>query len=1196
MLISYYTPVNNNKEFCYYVEMKQTPSVEELNVLATLIGSFNKASTLKGSVYEVGPKLNYCSPWCSNAMAILQKCGITNITRIEKFYRSTGALPYDKMIQDIRYYESAQMHITSFAVNREVDPVQNVSNIEQFSNNHQLGFDPYDLQYYDKLFLELGRQPTDVELYDLAQSNSEHSRHWQFNGQLVIDDKPLDQTLFQMVKGTLPKNNNSVIAFKDNASAINGFRTKWFQPSNGVYVEKEERSHFTLTAETHNFPTGIAPFPGAATGTGGRIRDTVAIGCGGFIQAGTAGYCVGDINNQEPYDLHRPEDILIEASNGASDYGNKIGEPLVTGFCRSFGQKVDGQQREWIKPIMFSGGLGQMFNRNKIKQPPQEGWHIVRVGGPAYRIGMNGGAASSRGQTSANTNFYQSAVQRGDPEMENKMVRVIRTCIEMANNPILSIHDQGAGGTANVTKEIVEPLGATIDIRKVVSGDNTLSVRELWVAEYQEQVTCLVAAEDLETILAIGKRENVPVVSIGQIENTGNIVVMDGETVAVDLPLDKVLNDIPQKTYQLKQKDNSTSNDQYQSEHFKVDNLLEMLKRVDVGSKRFLTNKVDRSVTGLIAQQQCVGPYGTPLANVAVIAQGYDGLTGCATAIGEQPIKGLVNPSAGARMAVGEMLTNMMWVHITKLSDIKCSGNWMWPANSPENRYQMYEACSAMCTLMTELGISIDGGKDSLSMSTVTKKGKRVDCPGQLVISGYAPVPDITKKVTPDFKGAGNGLVFINLAPGKERMGGSQWLLNKGTIGDKSPDVDDSSLLIEVFNGIQQCLRKGYILSGHDRSDGGLITTLIEMAIGGGYGFQIQTNTCAPLEYLLNEELGVVVEVESKYLTKVINMLPTAQMIGLTSKDKHVSVNINGHSMINTPLVDFWKAWETTSHQLEYKQANIKSVHNEWNRLFTRNKPVYTQVNVTVPEVNKIKPKMGVLRDEGSNGDREMAAAFYQAGFEVHDICMNDLLTAEENPLTQYRGLAFVGGFSYSDVFGAAKGWYSVILSNPHIKQWFDEFYEREDTFSFGICNGCQLMSLLGWIPECKLVKNDSGRFESRYSTVKIGETKSLMLKGMEGWTLGVWSAHGEGKIVTDKISGPLYYVDDNRYATTQYPDNPNGSSNGLAGLVSENGRHLAMMPHPERSFLSWQQPYGQTEGKYSPWMRMFVNALEFCR
>ncbi|MEK6651879.1 MAG: phosphoribosylformylglycinamidine synthase, partial [Nitrospirota bacterium] len=1010
----------------------------------------------------------------------------------------------------------------------------------------------------------------------------------------------------QIIKKPLEANpNNSVIAFNDNSSAIKGYGITTIIPENigrhSKFTIKKLRYHVIFTAETHNFPSGVAPFPGAETGTGGRIRDVQATGRGAHVIAGTAAYCVGNLripgyklpwedkSFEYPNNLASPLQVEIEASNGASDYGNKFGEPVIQGFTRSFGMRLpDGERREWIKPIMFTGGVGQMDARHVEKGQPGKGMLVTKIGGPAYRIGMGGGAASSmiQGENIAELDF--NAVQRGDAEMEQKLNRVIRACVEFGNdNPIISIHDQGAGGNCNVVKEIIYPAGAKIEIRKIQTGDSTLSVLEIWGAEYQEQNALLIKPDKADIFEELCKREKVLFSFIGRITGDGYIILHDENdgSAPVNLDLEKILGDMPQKTFKLERVEPKLAPLILPEGITVRDALDRVLRLVSVGSKRFLTNKVDRSVTGLIARQQCAGPLHLTVSDVAVIAQSHFGLTGAAISIGEQPVKTLINPAAMARLSVGEALTNIVWAKISRLEDIKCSGNWMWAAKLPGEGARLYDAAVALKDIMLELGIAIDGGKDSLSMAAMVassrhvgirrgEKGKSetVKSPGTLVMSAYAACPDITKVVTPDIKQPGKSkLLFIDIGNNRNRLGGTSLAQVYNQIGNESPDVDDPELLKRTFNAIQKFIADDLILSGHDRSDGGLITTILEMAFSGNCGMEINIIQTPPLNppltkggtrggglpalsFLFSEELGLVIEYlpknEKKILAKLKKHKIPCRIIGKTITNKKIKVKFNNKIVLNEDMRVLRGIWEETSYQLEKHQVNPDCAAEEKKVIFDRkgynfNLTFTPKVSSPAIMAKAKKPSVAIVREEGSNSDREMSSAFYQAGFDVWDVTMTDFLEGKVNP-DNFRGMAFVGGFSYADVLDSAKGWAGVIKFNKKIYEQFQKFYNRPDTFSLSVCNGCQLAALLGWVPwqgledkyQPRFIHNVSGRFESRFSTVKIFPSPSIMLKGMEGSTLGIWVAHGEGRayfpkkeilnMVLKQNLAPVRYVDDN--------------------------------------------------------------------
>lgn len=1304
-----------HSEYCLYAEVKEALTSEEAGLLQWLLREtfeqecFSTESFLaqnsefgtRNCLFEVGPRMNFTTAWSTNAVSICHACGLRKVTRIERsrrykfIFRKQASLSTEK-IKD--FYSSLVTHhsslfydrmtecpyperLTTFTSGLKPDSVYEVkviekgkAAIEEINGHMGLGLDEWDINYYYDLFAkDLKRNPTNVECFDLGQSNSEHSRHWFFRGKLIIDGKEVGHTLMEIVKEPYKRNpNNSVIAFGDNSSAIRGYRTKTIIPHKpgrpSPFVEREVSYDIIFTAETHNFPSGVAPFPGAETGTGGRIRDVQAVGKGGLVIAGTAAYCVGNLlipgyrlpweddAFEYPGNLASPLQIEIEASNGASDYGNKFGEPVIQGYTRSFGMRLPGgERREWIKPIMFTGGIGQMDERHVEKGEPQKGMLVVKVGGPAYRIGIGGGAASSmiQGENVAELDF--NAVQRGDAEMEQKMNRVIRCCVELGDeNPIISIHDQGAGGNCNVIKEIIYPAGAKIEIRKIPLGDDTLSVLEIWGAEYQEANALLIKPEKEEMFAELCAREEVSFAIVGRITGDGYVILHDGTdgSTPVNLDLKKVLGEMPQKTFSFARVKPVLGSLRLDGVTLR-DALHRVLRLLSAGSKRFLTSKVDRSVTGLIARQQCAGPLHLTVSDVAVISQSHFGTTGAAISIGEQPVKGLISAASMARMSVAEAITNIVWARVSGLQDIRCSGNWMWPVKLPGEGAALYDAAVAMRDIMVELGVAVDGGKDSLSMAAVVarKDGSKeiVKAPGALVVSAYATCPDITKVVTPDIKRPGRSrLLYIDLGEGRHRLGGSSLAHVYGQTGDESPDIENPAALKRAFVAIQKLMDEGVILSGHDVSDGGLIVTLLEMAFSGNCGLEVHITSSANMRksedresaaadsklpdfpasaipLLFAEEAGLVMEYSPDDEQRVFAVLKESavdfRVIGGTASEKSIRVHCNNSLVLDESMEDLRQVWEETSYRLDRLQTDPGCADEERKNIFERTVPCF-ELTFTPGETpleilkRSAKPKVAIIREEGSNGDREMTSAFHLAGFEAWDISMSDLLRGEIT-LDRFKGVAFVGGFSYADVLDSAKGWAGGIRFNKGLYAQFLEFYNRDDSFSLGVCNGCQLAALLGWVPwqgiedrvQPRFIRNKSGRFESRFPAVKILPSPSVFLRGMEGSVLGIWVAHGEGMAyfpdekIREKVLGmniaPIRYVDDTGRITESYPFNPNGSPEGIAALCSPDGRHLAMMPHPERTFLKWQWPWMPEEWRNSlsasPWLRMFQNVRQWC-
>jgi phosphoribosylformylglycinamidine synthase len=1253
-------------EWCFNIEANEPLTAEELNILKYILADGFVAETIsekpfivnENGIIELGPRINFATASSTNLVAICHKCGLKKISRIEKSRRhSLGKgidlhdfvkKNHDRMTECL-YVKSlvSFQSVVDFSDNYTIPMIE--EGPDALLRINGLAMDEQDRNFYYNYFVGYEkRNPTIMEIMDLNNANSEHSRHGHFKAKQIINGIEMPETLMDIVRSTLEANHeNSIIGIRDNSSAIRGFEIWTIMPEFSGKVSRFEKKkvtyHILFTAESHNHPTLIEPFQGSGTGIGGMLRDMNSTGSGSLIIAATAGYCVGNLliggydlpwedkNLIYPESKATPLNIIIRASDGASDYGNKFGVPVICGFTRSVDQKLANEERcGFVKPILFAGGIGQIDDKHTEKGEPEKGMLIVQIGGPAYGVGFGGGAASSKisGENEEKLDF--DSVQRGDAEMENKANRVIRACVEMEDkNPIVSIHDQGAGGPANVLKELVGDAGGRINLDKIIRGDSTLSDLKVWVSEYQERFGFLIYPDRIEEFREICQREKVNCEILGEVAEDGRFVVYSdkSESNLVDLDLKKVLTGLPQKTFSDKRIATILKPLELPENLSVSEALHEVLRDLAVGSKRFLTNKVDRSVTGLIAQQQCCGPLQLTVSNVAVIAQSHFGFTGGATAIGEQPMKMMVDPKAGARMAMTEALTNLVWAKITKLEDVKCSGNWMWTPKISGEGAALYDAATALRDFMLKLKVAIDGGKDSLSMA-VKIGDNLVKSPRQLVISAYAPVPDIRKVITPDIKMPGESeLAFINFSAGKARLGGSALARVYGQNNcEESPDVENVFSLVRAFEAIQTLIEKDLILSGHDISDGGLITTLLEMAFSGNCGLDISMkNAQNPIRKLFAEEAGLVIEYEKDKSLEVLKILHRNMLwpdvIGITQKNDRININYNDQTVLGVSMPELRSRWEETSYQLERLQTNSGCADEERENIFKRTGPKYVvsfEPKPTSPQIIEIKekPEVAILREEGSNGDREMASAFFQAGFSPWDITMSDLIE-EKVSLDRFRGLVLVGGFSYADVPESAKGWASTIRFNEKLKKMFEDFYRRSDTFSLGVCNGCQLLALLGWVPwygipdhmQPRFASNLSGRFESRWSEVKIIKSPSIMLEGMDGSSLGIWMAHGEGRLhfpdpkilahIIKKNLAPIVYVDDGGNTTESYPFNPNGSPEGIAALCTPDGRHLAMMPHPERAFLNWQWPWMPKELKQrleaSPWLKMFQNAREWC-
>lgn len=1257
-------------EWCYYIELKSKIDKEKKATLSWLLSetfepkSFSSRSFLQSNhtIIEIGPRLNFETAFSTTAVNICNDCGLLEVTRLERSIRYGFPVKFSDERQEIilsklcdrmteqRYEKS----LRNFKHGLTPAPVKTIPIIEKGKKvlekiNSELGLamDEQDLNWCYDLFTKiLKKNPTDVEIFQLGQANSEHCRHGFFSGKIIIDGKEQPESLMEIVKSPWKKNpNNSVIAFHDDSSAICGIGPikAMIQDVSGALsplVKKTGLFHPALTAETHNFPSGVAPRPGAQTGTGGRIRDNISVGRGGQMMAGGAGYCTGNLhipgyplpcekgNLPHPVELASPLDIMIGASNGASEYGNCIGEPVIYGFTRTLGTQTSEGYRSWFKPIMYSDGIGQLNSLHIKKGHPEKGMLIIKIGGPAYRIGMGGGAASSMMQGDNKAELDFNAVQRGAPEMEQRVWRVIRACIELGkDNPIVTVHDLGAGGDCNALPELLLPSGGRIELRSLPIGDSSLSVLEIWGNESQEREAFLIRPESLKIIQKICERESVSLTIAGEVVGDSMIVLHDSlnKSNPVELPLGDILEKLPKKTFNLTSKKPELL-PLLLPKKFKVKDALDMVLRLpSVCSKGYLTRKVDRSVTGLVIQQQCVGPNHLPLSDHAILAQGYWDELGIVSSLGEQPLAGLISPKAMARLAVAESLLNMSGASITKIKDIRCSANWMWAAKLPNEGARLYEAALALKEILLKLGMAIDGGKDSLSMAAKTlgqgKKPEIVKAPGELVIAAYAPMADVSRRVSiiPEID---DNLLLIDLSPNKKRLGGSALAQALGQVGDQCPDVDNISQLKKAFSAIQELVKGKHIHAVHDISDGGMIVTLLEMAFAGNVGALADIKGKDDVfSTFFSQEPGVLIAFPKNATSQVKKILTKyklkSKLIGKITKEIKVFIKFNNKTVLQEEMPKLRAVWEQTSSEIDKFQANPECVKQEKKMASVVTPPPYKfSFNLSDTSTRKkIRPKLAILRSQGSNGDREMAVAFMDAGFEVWDITMKDLLSKKIN-LDDFRGLVFVGGFSYGDILDSAKGWAGVIRFNKILKDQFDRFYNRKDTFSFGVCNGCQLMALLGWIPsyglknmkQPRFIANESERFESRFPTVIINESPAIMLKDMAGSVLGVWVAHGEGRFhldsnqfkkLVDRGQTPIRYVDRKGKPTEVYPYNPNGSPGGITALCSEDGRHLAMMPHPERTFQMRQWPWLPPEWKnlsLSPWFKMFQNAFEFCQ
>lgn len=1226
----------------------------------------------------VGPRLAIETPFSSNACSILQACGIKQVERVERFQlfsRSVyGACDpnelHDRMTQAI--YASLP---TTFATGVLPDsvysnPVLNggMTVLKRVNAEMGLSWDENDLCYFYDLFVNvLRRDPTNVELMNLGNAASDHSRHRTYNAQIIIGGKVMPHTLMDLAKASylaLEGKSNSVVAFCDNASAIAGWTADSLVSSDPTrcspYTIVRAKTHLTAKVETHNHPTLGSPFDGAATGYGGVVRDGLTIGRGGDHLAASATFCTGNLflpGDVTPWEeaieqLPRsnyadPLKIMVDAPAGAWHYGNCYGVPVIFGAVRTCDLIVpvgrDQQRFAYSKPVMSAGVYGTVRETNARKKQARKGMLIVKIGGPALPVGEGGGAASSMAAGSNDQELDFASVQRGNPQMGQLTWRVFRDCVELGKgNPIVTAQDQGAGGPSNNLEELVEKTGGKIFVNRFTCGDDTMSDQKIWCCEYQECYGILIWADRLEQFSGICKREGCPMDVVGEVTNDGKIVLQNEVTgvTSVDLPLKEILSGIPQKTIR-DVTPPKTGKKPSLPKGLTVEAALERVLHLPaVASKEFLTRRVDRSVGGKIACQQCCGPLQLPLSDVAVAAVDYVNNSGMAMALGEQPVKTILDPRAGARMSVAEALLNLCFAGITRFSDIAVLVNTMWPAKGMRGETaKLYAATEAVSELLISLGIHQNGGKDSPNMIRLFD-GLIVKSPDTLMVTAYAPVPHVARVITPDLKGRGDTSIIHIPLTAQFRLGGSALLQCWNQIGDESPDLDDTHLLKRCFEAVQSLIKKGMVTAGHDISDGGLIAALLEMAFAGNVNISFcydGDERVNPLAYFFNEEPGLLLECRDEDIFKVGQQLTrfgitTRYVVAKTKRADEIQktrFTYNRKEVLDATLSDLRKLWRRFSRGME-KAAGTPSWLADWEIAEPLNDDrkerlyVFPKFGPVPTRHFRKRPNVAVIREEGANGDREMAEAFRQAGFVAYDVAMSDLANGKET-LEKYRGVVFPGGFSYADVFGAGVGWAKKIQLNPRLQRIFGDFKARSDTFSFGVCNGCQLMARLGWVPFPDLpeqkqplfVNNESGRFESNWLSLRIEESPAMMLRDMVGSVLGVWVAHGEGRVfcsdesvfsrIQERKLAPVIYCDPftGMPAGETYPFNPNGSRFGIAGLCDETGRHLAMMPHPERAihFRTWgwlkpedRQMISRHKGVLlSPWIKMFQNARASC-
>ena len=1173
--------------------------------------------------FFVGPRAAMITPWSTNAVEITQNMGIKDIIRIEEFIScSKDFTDFDPMISE----KFNGLHQESFDINIEPEAILDIEDIAQYNNQEGLSLSIEEVEYLESVAVKIGRKLTDSEVFGFSQVNSEHCRHKIFNGTFIIDGEEMPTSLFKMIKETSKQFPNDIVsAYKDNVAFVKGPKVEQFAPKSAdkpdYYQTSDFESVISLKAETHNFPTTVEPFNGAATGSGGEIRDRLAGGKGSLPLAGTAVYMTSYSRLEENrYWEHKfeardwlyqtPMDILIKASNGASDFGNKFGQPLITGSVLTFEHEENSSSSEskprklgFDKVIMQAGGIGYGKADQALKDTPKEGDKIVILGGENYRIGMGGAAVSSADTGELDSGIELNAVQRSNPEMQKRAANAVRGMVESEENFIVSIHDHGAGGHLNCLSELVEDTGGKIDLDALPVGDPTLSAKEIIGNESQERMGLVIAEKHLDTLQKIAERERSPMYTVGEV--TGNNRFTFESNTKLDKPMDLALEDMfgssPKTVLTDKTIKRNYKNSRYKVKNFKK-YLTQVLQLEAVACKDWLTNKVDRCVGGKVAKQQCVGPLQIPLNNVGVMALDYNGKEGVATSIGHSPISGLIDAAAGSRNAITESLTNIIWAPLKdNLDSISLSANWMWPCKNEGEDARLYKAVKAVSEFSIDLGINVPTGKDSLSMKQKYADDE-VIAPGTVIISAAGNCNEISKVVEPLLKVDGGNIYYINISQDEFKLGGSSFHQVLNTIGNEAPDVKNSAFVKNTFNIIQKLIKADKIRAGHDVASGGLITTLLEMCFADvnlGADLNISNlNEEDSIKILFSENSGIVFQADASIETILSENKIEFFNIGTANSSGTVNIQ-NSEENFTFDVAEMRDVWYETSFLLDQKQTANNLAQDRFDN-YKKQPLQYTfpkNFKGKLPKINtkESKPKAAIIREKGSNSEREMANAMYLAGFDVKDVHMTDLISGRET-LEDIQFIGAVGGFSNSDVLGSAKGWAGAFLYNAKAKKALKDFFKRDDTLSVGICNGAQLWMELDLInPEHKvhgkLVHNDSQKHESSFTSVKIQENDSVMLSSLAGTELGVWISHGEGKFNLPEAEENYNIVA--KYGYEGYPNNPNGSDFNTAMLCDKTGRHLVTMPHIERSTFQWNwanYPEGRKD-EVSPWLEAFVNA-----
>ena len=1248
---------------------------QEVKELCWLYGEAELLADETLSGYYVGPRREMVTPWSTNAVEITQNMGLSGISRIEEYFAvHSKDAEHDEMLQ--RMYNGLNQDI--FTINIQPEPIKYVENLEEYNEQEGLALSPEEIEYLHGLEKQNGRPLTDSEIFGFAQINSEHCRHKIFGGTFIIDGQEMESSLFAMIKKTTQENPNKILsAYKDNVAFAQGPVVEQFAPkdqsTSDYFQVKDIESVISLKAETHNFPTTVEPFNGAATGTGGEIRDRMGGGVGSWPIAGTAVYMTAyprldDAEaNSSLFTLHSslkrdwedilpvrqwlyqtPQQILTKASNGASDFGNKFGQPLICGSVLTFEHQEGQEKYAYDKVIMLAGGVGYGTKRDCLKKEPQKGNKVVVVGGDNYRIGLGGGSVSSVDTGRYSNGIELNAVQRANPEMQKRAYNLVRALCEEDVNPVVSIHDHGSAGHLNCLSELVEECGGEIDMTKLPIGDKTLSSKEIIANESQERMGLLIDEKHIEHVRKIAERERAPLYVVGETTGDAHFSFKQGDGVKpFDLDVAQMFGHSPKTVM----RDNTVER-HYEDVTYLQDKINEYLERVlqleAVACKDWLTNKVDRSVTGKIARQQCQGEIQLPLSDCGVVALDYRGQKGIATALGHAPQAGLANPAAGSVLSVAEALTNIVWAPLAEgMDSLSLSANWMWPCRSQEGEdARLYAGVKALSDFCCDLHINVPTGKDSLSLSQQYPNGEKIISPGTVIVSAGGEVSDIKKVVSPVLVNDKNASLYhIDFSFDEQRLGGSAFAQSLGKVGDDVPTVKNPEYFADAFMAVQQLIEKGWIMAGHDISAGGLITTLLEMCFAntkGGMHINLH-DICKDgdiVKALFAENPGVVIEVSDQYKQEFKDFMEEQGVgyakIGYSVPESRtievVYAGGNGKTVSHTFDIDALRdVWYKTSYLLDCKQSfNGKALERfenykhqplemKFNRDFTGRLAQYglnpdrwregccgTATNGT--------PKAAIIREKGTNGEREMAYCLYLGGFDVKDVMMTDLISGRET-LEDINMIVFCGGFSNSDVLGSAKGWAGAFLFNPKAKEALDKFYARKDTLSLGICNGCQLMVELGLLDNLtnsqidnsseqqssnrqivkssniRMLHNDSHKFESEFISLSIPQNNSVMFSSLSGNKLGLWVAHGEGKFSLPEAESTYNVIA--KYNYHGYPANPNGSNYDVAGICLADGRHLCMMPHLERAVFPWQNAWYPAD-EVTPWIEAFVNARKW--